>query len=105
MPRRSSSGSPILASSLPRLSRKPSMVSCVSATGLPSSWAAFVASWTTGVAFTTATVYYQAATFNQHPVASTSWILGLALAVGLVVAGLRFWSRRGSGPRVVVESV
>ena len=30
-------------------------------------WAAFVAAWTTGVAYLTATVYYQAATYSAHP--------------------------------------
>jgi len=58
-------------------------------------WALFVASWTTGVAYTTATLFYQAATFSQHPVSSSSWILGLLLFIGGVVAGLRSWSRKG----------
>ncbi len=59
------------------------------------SWALFVASWTTGIAFTTATVFYQTATFSQHPGSSSGWIIGLMLFVGGVVAGLRAWSRKG----------
>ncbi|HEB95223.1 MAG TPA: Fe(2+) transporter permease subunit FeoB [Sedimenticola thiotaurini] len=58
-------------------------------------WAAFVASWTTGVAYTTSTIFYQAATFGQHPASSAAWILGLLLFIGAVVTGLRAWSRRG----------
>ena len=58
------------------------------------SWAVFVASWTTGVAFATSTVFYQAATFARHPVSSGAWIIGLLLFVALVVVGLRMWSRK-----------
>jgi ferrous iron transport protein B len=57
-------------------------------------WAAFVASWTTGVAYTTSVGFYQLATFNQHPGSSTAWIIGLALFLAAVVTGLRIWSRR-----------
>ncbi len=60
-------------------------------------WAAFVAAWTTGIAYTTSTIFYQAATFSRHPVASALWItlLGI-LAVG-VIASLRMWGKRGEG--------
>ncbi len=58
------------------------------------SWAAFVASWTTGVAFATSTIFYQSATFARHPASSSAWIVGLLALVALVVAGLRIWSRR-----------
>lgn len=58
------------------------------------SWAAFVASWTTGVAFATSTIFYQSATFSRHPASSSAWIVGLLALVALVVAGLRIWSRR-----------
>jgi len=58
-------------------------------------WAAFVASWTTGIAFTSATLFYQAATFSRHPVSSSAWIIGLLLFAAAVVTGLRKWSRRG----------
>ena len=66
-------------------------------------WAGFVAAWTTGVAFTTSTIFYQAATFSRHPASSTSWILGLSMIIALVIIGLRFWSRRGAGGALQVE--
>ena len=60
-----------------------------------SGWAAFVAAWTTGIAYLTATVYYQAATWSQHPTTSFSWISGLLLVFAATVIGLRLWARRG----------
>ncbi len=63
-------------------------------------WAAFVAAWTTGIAYVTASVYYQAATFAAHPLDSTLWIGGLLTVLATVVLGLRYWAQRGrGGPR------
>jgi len=62
-------------------------------TGL--AWAGFVATWTTGMAFGTATLFYQAATFERHPVSSGAWIVGLSVVLVLVVLGLRLWARNG----------
>ncbi len=59
-------------------------------------WALFVGAWTTGVAYTSSTVFYQAATFSQHPLSSASWIGGLCLFAAGVVISLRVWSRRGN---------
>ena len=56
-------------------------------------WAIFVAGWTTGVAYMSAAIFYQAATFSQHPVYSASWIMGLLLAFASVVLGLKLWGR------------
>jgi ferrous iron transport protein B len=58
-------------------------------------WAAFVATWTTGVAYFTATVYYQAATYAAHPQSSLTWIIGLTLLLAVTVTGLRLWAQRG----------
>ena len=58
-------------------------------------WAGFVAAWTTGIAFVTATLFYQTATFERHPVSSGIWIAGLSLLLVLVMAGLRTWARNG----------
>jgi ferrous iron transport protein B len=60
-----------------------------------SGWAAFVATWTTGIAYLTATIFYQAATWDQHPSASLTWIGGLLLVFAATVVGLRVWARRG----------
>ena len=46
-------------------------------------WAAFTVAWTTGIAYITATIFYQTATFSEHPESSLSWILGLS---GLLIA-------------------
>jgi ferrous iron transport protein B len=57
-------------------------------------WTLFVASWTTGVGYITATIFYQAATFAQHPLTSTLWIAGLGLVAVVTVALLRRWGMR-----------
>ena len=58
-------------------------------------WAAFVAAWTTGVAYFTAAIFYQAATYSAHPQSSLAWIVGLSVTFAATIAGLRFWARRG----------
>jgi len=58
-------------------------------------WASFVAAWTTGIAFITATLFYQTATFERHPVASGIWIGALLVLLILVFTGLRLWGNRG----------
>jgi ferrous iron transport protein B len=58
-------------------------------------WAAFVAAWTTGVAYGTATLFYQVATFDGHPVSSGAWIAAIALLLVGAIAGLRIWAGRG----------
>ncbi|MBA1443494.1 MAG: Fe(2+) transporter permease subunit FeoB [Chromatiales bacterium] len=57
-------------------------------------WAAFVAAWTTGVAFMASSIFYQAATYSRHPESSMAWIVGLLILLVIVVIGLRFWSQR-----------
>ena len=51
-------------------------------------WTLFVVFWTTGIAYMTATIFYQAMTFSQHPEYSLVWISGLIIAFLLVIAGL-----------------
>ncbi|MBL3529109.1 MAG: Fe(2+) transporter permease subunit FeoB [gamma proteobacterium endosymbiont of Lamellibrachia anaximandri] len=57
-------------------------------------WAAFVAAWTTGVAFMASSIFYQAATYSRHPESATAWIVGLLTLLVMVVIGLRVWSQR-----------
>ncbi len=57
-------------------------------------WAAFVATWTTGVAYTTATLFYQIATFTRHPGSSTAWIVGLSIVAIASIMALRKWASR-----------
>ncbi len=57
-------------------------------------WTIFVASWTTGLAYMFATVFYQLATFAQHPVTSAAWTVGLLFMFALTV--LAFYIYGGS---------
>ncbi len=52
-------------------------------------WAAFTVAWTTGIAYITATLFYQTATFSQHPESSLLWILGLNSVLIAVI--FKFW--------------
>ncbi len=62
-------------------------------------WTAFVALWTTGVAYLSATLFYQVATFAQHPASSTAWIVA-CLAFGTVVIGvMRVMGQRATDVR------
>ena len=42
-------------------------------------WAAFVALWSTGLAYCVSTLFYQFATFSEHPVYSASWMIGILI--------------------------
>lgn len=52
-------------------------------------WTLFVLLWTTGIAYMTATLYYQSMTFALHPAYSGAWIFGLLTAFGLVLMVLK----------------
>jgi len=52
-------------------------------------WTAFVGLWTTGLAYCSATLYYQIATWQQHPASTVAWVLGLS---GVLVG--TFWLLR-----------
>ncbi|MDD2863784.1 MAG: Fe(2+) transporter permease subunit FeoB [Methylococcales bacterium] len=67
---------------------------CVAATAAiyretSAGWAAFTVAWTTGIAYFSATLFYQTATFSQHPEESLMWILGLAVLLFTVI--FEFW--------------
>jgi ferrous iron transport protein B len=51
-------------------------------------WTLFVVFWTTGIAYMTATIFYQSMTYSQHPDYSLVWISGLIIAFLLVLMGL-----------------
>lgn len=58
------------------------------------SWAVFVAVWTTTIAYITATSFYQIGTFMQHPLFSSLWLGGvIILFIGLIY-GLRQWAHK-----------
>ncbi|GJM07500.1 MAG: ferrous iron transport protein B [marine bacterium B5-7] len=67
---------------------------CVSATAatlreLNRGWMTFSLCWTTGLAYSTAVIFYQAATWARHPMQSLMWITGIALAFFAVLLGMR----------------
>ncbi|MCG3732499.1 Fe(2+) transporter permease subunit FeoB [Vibrio cincinnatiensis] len=62
---------------------------CVAAMGayvreFGAKYARFIAVWTMGLAYGAAALFYQAAHFNDHPVSSGGWILGIVLTSVLV---------------------
>lgn len=74
-------------------------VPCVAATAAiyretGRSWAIFVGSWTTGLAFMTATIWYQIMTFADHPGSSSAWIIALIGIFCFVVSRMRAWNKR-----------
>jgi ferrous iron transport protein B len=61
-------------------------------------WAAFVVAWSTGIAFISASLFYQIATYDGHPQSAMIWIVSLSLVLFLIVGGLRYWSLRLQQP-------
>ncbi len=57
-------------------------------------WTLFVAGWTTGLGYMTATVFYQAATFAHHPGSSLVWIGVLGSLFLVTITALRWWGLR-----------
>lgn len=56
-------------------------------------WMWFALGWSTGMAYSAATLFYQIARFNQHPTTSAAWIAGIIIAVSLTVAYMRHAGR------------
>jgi ferrous iron transport protein B len=57
-------------------------------------WAAFVVAWSTGIAYISASLFYQLATYARHPQSALIWIVGLLVLLGVVISALRYWSQR-----------
>jgi ferrous iron transport protein B len=55
-------------------------------------WACFAIIWATGLAYTVATGFYQAATFNRHPLSSSVWLAGIVLSYIIGIGCLRYLS-------------
>lgn len=66
-------------------------------------WAAFVAAWTTGIAYITASIYYQLATYSHHPASSTTIVISMSALLVVTIITLRVWASRQPG-RLVTES-
>ena len=63
-------------------------------------WAAFVTAWTTGLGWGVATVYYQAATWAQHPSSSFGWIAAVGACLLLALWALRRYGAREADGRL-----
>ncbi|MGB0712055.1 MAG: Fe(2+) transporter permease subunit FeoB [Gammaproteobacteria bacterium] len=55
-------------------------------------WTLFVVAWTTGLAYASATVVYQAGQLATHPLTASVWLAAITLALGTSVWGM---NRRG----------
>jgi len=93
---------------------------CVAATATirretGSRWMWFALGWTTGLAYGSATLYYQSVTFIHHPTQSSLWVISIAAALALFWLTLRLRGRRvptgnlatatsGDGPGLIHRS-
>ena len=57
-------------------------------------WAAFSGAWTTALAYTASTLFYQVATIGRHPLHSTIWILSL---LAMFVVAILLFRQIGQG--------
>jgi ferrous iron transport protein B len=64
-------------------------------------WAAFVAFWTTMVAYISASIFYQVGTYSEHPGQSLVLIALLLSVLFLIILGLRRWGHRGNEKALV----
>ncbi len=67
-------------------------------------WTLFVVFWTTGIAYMTATIFYQSMTYSQHPEYSLVWIMGLILVFLLVLFGLWLLGKNTDAIKPLQES-
>ncbi|MBS0290121.1 MAG: Fe(2+) transporter permease subunit FeoB [Proteobacteria bacterium] len=71
---------------------------CVSATAamvreVKKGWTVFSVCWTTGLAYAIAVLYYQCATFSQHPLQSCIWIAILCFVGAFVLWGIKRYGK------------
>lgn len=72
---------------------------CVSATAaavreLNRAWGIFAVAWNTGIAYGVATAFYQAATWFQHPLSASLWLVGLVSAFLSVIGIMRLYAEQ-----------
>jgi len=72
---------------------------CISATAammreLNTRWALFSVTWTTGVAYIVAVLFYQIATFMRHPLLSIDWIIAAIISILLTSLVLRRYQQK-----------
>jgi len=52
-------------------------------------WMLLVFSWSTGLAYVTASVIYQVGSIKEHPMFSLAWLLGCGITMALAIASLK----------------
>lgn len=67
-------------------------------------WTLFVAAWTTGMGYGLSTLYYQTATFAQHPASSGMWIAAVLTSFFLAFLGLHIAGKRENSPNLPLPS-
>ena len=67
-------------------------------------WMSYAVLWTTALAYTTATVFYQVSRFARHPESSGIWIVALVLLIGVAVGAMRYFGNRPSANNSVAHS-
>lgn len=65
-------------------------------------WTLFIAAWTTGLAYVSATSFYQLATFSRHPAFSAAWLAGCALVFVVVFMVMRTMGKENKGAGIAV---
>ena len=65
-------------------------------------WTLFIAAWTTGLAYVSATGFYQIATFARHPAFSAAWLAGCSLIFIGVFLVMRFLGKESDGSGIIV---
>jgi ferrous iron transport protein B len=66
-------------------------------------WTVFVVLWTTGLAYLTATVFYQLASYAAHPLSSLFWVIGLSCAFIAVLLGLWIYGKNQDSSEINKE--
>ncbi len=79
---------------------------CVAATAalyreMQLAWTVFVVCWTTGIAYISATIFYQLATFARHPLYSVYWVIGLAGLFAFVILLFKLWGIKRSSRKTM----
>ncbi len=65
-------------------------------------WTLFVCAWTTLVGYSSAVLFYQAATFSRDPGVSSLWILAMLALLGSALAAMWLVGRREGLPGAVI---
>ncbi|MEE9397823.1 MAG: Fe(2+) transporter permease subunit FeoB [Methylococcales bacterium] len=57
-------------------------------------WAIFMVVWATGLAYLVGTLFYQVATYSEHPGATLLWVIGSIFLVCVVVMSFHYWGKK-----------